>query len=245
MANRIFFRSWITITCLLAGCAGTQPVTLPTAPNQPLEQVESLDGKGWWYARFRMDWPGDGEPNWYMDTLLAHQIVSPVLAKYRDHIDLWRFHRRAVHDSAGHRFSFIFFAKPAIANKIFHALKQNSILATLQKSGKIDKVSFDNTDKIGRPKVSDTSDPSWPNEIQKAWPSFIMGASQMWLDMIADIATDKEIQEAATIEQVYKDVQNNLTELWENNGQHVFFHHLSALYSYQPLLVIERKPMRF
>lgn len=36
-----------------------------------------------------------------------------------------------------------------------------------------------------------------------------------------------------------------LTALWQNEGRHAFLHHLNALFGYEPILIIEKRPMRF
>ena len=63
-----------------------------------------------------------------MDVLLAHQLFKPVLLKYAHNIELWRFHRRAGRDKAGHRFSFIFYAREATATAILNNLAENPLI---------------------------------------------------------------------------------------------------------------------
>ena len=65
----------------MAGCATTiERKTVKTIEPPPAE-IASSDG--WWYARFRMQWPQEEEPSWHTDLLMAHKGVAPVLLKYK------------------------------------------------------------------------------------------------------------------------------------------------------------------
>jgi hypothetical protein len=76
-----------------------------------------------------------------------------------------------------------------------------------------------------------------------------MGASQMWLNLIADIAaenlTDNPPASIAEIETFYQQVNETLTELWQNEGRHAFMHHLNALFEYEPLIYWEKQYLTF
>jgi len=128
----------LLMAALLEGCAA--PSAVIAAPKQEANQFSpSTAAEGWWSVRFGLHWPARAEPAWNRDLLLADQFVRPALRQHREAISLWRFHRRAARDAAGHRFSFIFRASP---------------------------------------------------QMQAAWPSFIMGVSQLWLDLIEQIGAD-------------------------------------------------------
>lgn len=206
----------------------------------PLQQAEQalLDKNavttGWWYARFRLDWP-DQEPRWYLGTMLAAEVVAPVLITHNKKISLWRFHRRAHRESGGHIFSFIFYSAAADATAIYHDLLDNQVLKYLQNKEQVKWVGLDDTSKILRPNIKDTSDPRWPETIQKTWPNYLMGASQMWLDMVLDVAAKQGVISGDEVS--YSRVQNKVTEIWQQQGRHVWLHHLNALFAYQPLLM--------
>ena len=59
------------------GCAGIAPG--PSVKTTLPEHVADTGTKGWWAVRFQMNWPEDTPPSWYMDTLIAHQVVAPTL----------------------------------------------------------------------------------------------------------------------------------------------------------------------
>ena len=126
-------------------------------------QPEILDsGNGWWYARFRMNWPPDTEPVWYPDLYIAHRIVLPVLKAHRNDIHLWRFHRRAARDGAGRQFSFIFYSTPRTARNVFQTLQSNLIADHMKNSGVIDDVVYDEPVELIRPEGSKPPSPKIP-----------------------------------------------------------------------------------
>jgi len=231
----------------LAGCSSLGRV--PPPEIKPLNTRELPSGYGWWFARFRMHWPPDTKPIWHMDLYLAHQVILPKLEKYKKDIDLWRFHRRAARDGAGRQFSFIFYSSPQTARHIFNALQTDPLVAYLKTEGILDRDVYDDPAKIARPNIEDTSDKNWPPSIQKTWPHYIMGASQMWLNLIAEIAAEKQADESpasvAEIEAFYQQVNETITELWQKEGRHAFMHHLNGLFEYKPLIYWEKQYMTF
>ena len=78
---------------LLSGCAATHD---KTGEGSAVSEAE-INTSGWWFARFQIKTYKDGI-KWYIDPLLANEVVAPVIEKYGDEITLWRFHRRAVKD---------------------------------------------------------------------------------------------------------------------------------------------------
>ena len=226
---------------LLSGCQSIPPTPIVNAPGSQDQPLPS--GRGWWNARFGIAWPKDQEPSWYMGTLIADQVISPVLKAHRSSIELWRFHRRAARDKAGHIFSFIFYATPQDARRIYRAIELSPVLKQLRDRRAVVRVSFDDTSTIGRPAIKDASDAHWPEVIQQSWPPYIMGASQMWLELIHALAADEERDQSQIAG--YKSVQNKLNQLWLDEGQHALLHHLNALFGYQPVKVIERNLMHF
>jgi hypothetical protein len=76
-----------------------------------------------------------------------------------------------------------------------------------------------------------------------------MGASQMWLDLISAMADDEQKTETplgfAELDQRYAGINAAITRLWQNEGRHAFLHHLNALFGYEPIIIIERRHMRF
>ena len=228
---------------ILAGCSLLAPVKKPEINDKYIE------GYNWWYVRFRLNWPENEKPEWYLDTLIAHRIIAPVLERYDGQIELWRFHRRAARDSSGHQFSFIFYASEHTAADIYSDLQADGLLEELVAETIITSVIYDDLSRANRTDIADTSDPAWSPAVQYSWPYYIMGASRMWLGLIGETVESTEVKNSlATIEEMqifYSGVNESITEVWRNKGRHAFLHHLNALFGYEPLLFYEEEPLRF
>ena len=247
--NDIFKRSAVTllVLVLITGCSSLGQVQ--TQEVKSLKTGELPSGNGWWAARYRMHWPPDTQPIWYMDLYLAHQVILPWLEQYKSDIHLWRFHRRAARDGGSRQFSFIFYSSPRTAQKIFEGLKTDPLVNNLKSAGVLEKDVYDDPTRLARPNIEDTCDPNWPQAIQKSWPYYIMGASRMWLNLIVESAAEKLTDRApatvAEIQSFYRQVDQTVTQLWQNEGRHAFMHHLNALFEYKPLIYWEKRHMTF
>ncbi len=226
-----------------AGCASTGGMK----PGIAGAAVQESADKGWWYASFRINWPPDEEPALDTDLLIAHRIISPILYRYRKQIVLWRFHRRAARDEAGHRFSFIFYSTAATARKIYAAIDSSAVVGQLRAEGVILRVLEDDTKTISRPGLGGVSDPSWSVPLQKAWPYFIMGVSQTWLDLIVRYAGERHREPHSTAEMLafYREIGQEVETTWQKEGGHAFLHHLNALFGYGPVNLGGKTQMRF
>jgi len=227
-----------------AGCASMSGIKLKGAETAEGESAVNA----WWYASFRINWPQD-EEDAVLDTdlLIAHRVISPVLDRYRKEILLWRFHRRAVRDEAGHRFSFIFYSTAANARKIYAAIESSAVLDQLKAEGVIEKVTLDDTHVITRPGIEATSDRHWSVALQKAWPFFIMGVSQTWLDLISQYAEDGRRKPVSIAETraFYAEIAQEVEATWKKEGGHAFLHHLNGLFGYGPVNLRGKTEMSF
>jgi hypothetical protein len=238
----------VLFTILTAGCTTVGPVK-PSPVPVPVVQIPEDDEKGWWYAGFKIEWPDDAQPTWYVDLILAHRVIAPVLYRYEDHISLWRFHRRAGRDQSGHRFSFIFYASPETAREIYKEIQSSELLVRMKEARIVQGENYDDTGTISRPLLEATSDRNWPSEIQKSWPFYIMGVSQMWLKLIDEVSPGvfrgEEPSSLSELQESYKRINGTIKEIWQKEGSHAFLHHLNALFGYEPLIVYERRLTNF
>ena len=218
-----------------AGCAALRPSTGVERGPVPSVPDVAAEGAGWWYARFFIERPAGEPPRWYIGTLIGGEVVAPVFDRHFQDILIWRVHRRAANDDYGHVFSFIFYATAAGAQRIYADLEQNPVLHRLRQEGKVTRVSFDDTSRITRPRIEDTSDRHWTLPVQKTWPALAMGASRMWLDLVGEVAAEHTDEQ--DIEQRYIKVQEEVNTIWAQQGQHAVLHHLSGIFAYQPLLI--------
>jgi hypothetical protein len=221
----------------LWSCAALPPVAVNKASrgsNQP--QAGALpEGQGWWYARFHIDWPEGEEPRWYIGTMIGGEVIAPIFDEYYQDVYIWRVHRRAARDGYGHVFSFIFYSTPQGAQRIFNALENHPVVKSLLASGRLTRVTVDDVTRITRPNIEDTSDKHWPLSVQKSWPALIMGTSRMWLDLVSQVASGESRTDDP--EEKYKKVQDDVTRIWREQGQHAVLHHIDAVFAYQPLLI--------
>ena len=219
---------------VLSGC--THMMVKPVKINpQSAEMTVNDPSKAWYAARFSLYWEEEQEPDWYLGTLLGGEVITPILVQYGQQIACWRVHRRAVRDGTGHVFSFIFYSSKTSAANIYQQIQSNELLAELQQQQELLKVNYDSLAVITEVALADISDPVWPATIRETWSLFMMGASQMWLAQIEIIKQGTPEEQGMT--QRYKSIQDQITEHWQQQGQHALMHHLSALYAYQPVSI--------
>jgi len=108
---------------------------------------------------------------------------------------------------------------------------------------------YDDTSAIARANIEDTSDGNWSPPIKKSWPFYIMGVSEMWLNLIREVASQTSWGKTpATVEaqlRFYEQVNASIEQMWKEEGQHAFLHHLNAIFGYEPLMVREKLLMGF
>lgn len=235
------------VALTLGGCAARMDRTDNLISLEQLGRASEAEKETyWWYARFRIAWP-EGQPvNSSVSLLLAHAVIGPVLEEHSESLPRWRFHRRAVRDTGGHQFSFIFYSDSETAERIFETFNTNSILDKAISAGLVDSVIMDDPDNPSRPRPGDTSDGRWSVTLQEHWPAYIMGVSALWLGLIDDQISDASLSDDADIEvllDAYTRAGERINEIWYREGQHALLHHLNALFGYEPLLI--RKELRF
>lgn len=252
MRWQTMFRSWVAIVSvvasLLSGCATIEKSPAPESERAKVTPGSELPN-GWWYVRFKMKWPEGKEPSWYMDPLLAKEVVAPVLFELQQGIALWRFHRRASRDRAGHQFSFIFYASPATASAVYDRIRSDGTLQVLKKAGAVIADSYDDTNRVTRPHIQDTSDPHWSLDLQKSWPYFIMGVSRTWLELIelqsAKVEKTEDLSSFEDLKAEYTRINAAIDQLWQREGGHAFLHHLNAIFGYVPVQFYEKRTLSF
>jgi hypothetical protein len=237
----------LLVAVAVSGCASIGKVK-PIEPESIGQKAADAE-KGWWYARIHMDWPQDEDPAWYIDFVLAHRVISPVLDQYEKDIYLWRFHRRASRDKDGHQFSFIFYASRGAAQEIYRAIRSNRVLGELIAAHVVIDTIYDDTAAVLRPDLGATSDRKWSPEIKRSWPYYIMGVSRMWLNLIDEVSKKtlkgRNLSNLDDLLDGYQKVDGVVEEMWRQEGSHAFLHHLNAIFGYEPVVVYERRLMNF
>ena len=233
---------------LLTGCA--TPASKPLAPGSGAIGIPS-DG-GWWSVHVHFSWPdtasdeasSEASPDMHLDLLVAREIFAPLIEAHRDALPLWRFHRRAVRDAAGHRLRFLFYAPRVTAQALYDTLAADPLLAELHAAGKIESVVLDDPRGELRSDLSATSDPGWSPAMQTSWPYFIMGVSQLWLNLMAQIAQSEMVSPPSgdlnALVAYYQTLDEKITATWQHEGRHALLHHLNALFGYERLPIYLR-----
>jgi len=192
---------------------------------------------------FKVKWDSQAnEPKpWHVDALVANEVIRPLLARCERDVELWRFHRRAAPGGDGHRFSFHFYSTPATAKTVFASLDSDQLLETLKASGVLERFDAEERDASARGNITDDTEGSWPAEIQKSWPYFIMGVSKMWLELVEQVVQSMGSKPSSSsldeLKEFYERVHAEVTQVWRFYGGHAFLHHLNAVFAYQQLLI--------
>ena len=215
------------------------PIVVNAYPSELLNNNIEMS---WWGCRFKIIWPKESMPQWPVDLLLAHRVIEPVLREYSNKIVFWRFHRRAGYDESGHQFSFLFYSSSDNSKLIMARVKENEILQSMLNEKIIEKIIFDDPEKPQYPRIDAMSDSHWSPLVQKNWPSFIMGVCSLWLGLIDDIIEESSISshDLGPLLEQYEKAEDEISKLWRKEGQHAFFHHLSAIFGYEPLIIIRK-----
>jgi len=241
--------SFIALSILLLSACSTTKRTPAAYFSVPVDKdaVLQSDTLSWWAYRFRIASPETSEkPDFAVDLLLAHALVRPVLVEYSENLLWWRFHRRASKAAPGHQFSFLFYSDRETAVELIQKLDDNPLLAALKAHGVVLKTRSSDAGKKGKTAIESYSDPSWPAVIQRTWPSYIMGVSAFWLALIDELKSEQPDQDEGVMPtntdidkllDEYRQVDDEIAVMWQEQGQHVLLHHMSALFGYKPMLL--------
>lgn len=221
---------------LLSACATTPPASA-TAPAS-IANLDLGTEQGWWSVAITIRWPADTAPKFHVDPLLAAEVFRPLILRHESALPLWRFHRRAARDDAGHRFRFLFYASRATAAAVYEELAADAMLKRLRADGVLTAIQVDDVHTTWRPEPGAMGDPRWSPEINRAWPYFALGVSKTWLALIESVAgsvpTDLPVAE---IMSRYETAERRIRSQWQAEGGHAFLHHLNALFGYEPVAV--------
>lgn len=230
---------------LVCGCSASNKPIQDLSINNVPPTYKVLDNSYWWRCKFKNVWPANVAPDLVIDLFLAHAVVSPVLVEHIDDIPYWRFHRRAARDQAGHQFSLLFYSTPEVASAVFTEIHENKMLEKAIAAKLVEKVITDNQHTPNSSDIASTSDNHWSLNLQKNWPSFIMGVSSLWLGLIDDSFQDspEDFTDVYKLLQEYRGVDAEIAEIWKTEGQHALLHHMNAVFGYKPLII--RKELSF
>lgn len=245
LAENKFIVMVVLLGVLVCGCSTSKkPIPDVSMHNLP-PTYKGLDNSYWWRCKFKNVWPANVGPDFVKDLFLAHAVVSPILVEHIDDIPYWRFHRRAARDQAGHQFSLLFYSRPEIASAVFAEIHESKMLKRAMAAKLVEEIITDNPDNPNSSDIASTSDNHWSLDLQRNWPSFIMGVSSLWLGLIDDFfqGSPEDFTDIYNLLQKYREVDARIAEIWKTEGQHALLHHMNAVFGYQPLII--RKELSF
>jgi hypothetical protein len=231
----------VFLVLMLSGCATDLGKTSDIEALPQPSTTESASAPRWYYFRFRFSRTSAEDTERYLDLLVANEIVAEVLEEHRDDLVLWRFHRRWPDDATGHQFSWIVLTKPELVAVLDDKLQNTDAFDDLNSTGKLREYRVDLVRAEDPTALAATSDRAWSEALQREWPYFIEGASRMWLGLVQ---AEVERQDGSLLDR-YRAASEAVDGLWFEQANHALFHHLSALFGYQPVRVIRRDVMTF
>jgi len=79
--------------------------------------------------------------------------------------------------------------------------------------------------------------------------AFIDGVSRSWLELVEQTAQRNrpavDDMSVTVLQDDYRTIDKEVQEAWETQGRHAFLHHLNAIFGYAPVVVYEKKYMKF
>lgn len=197
---------------------------------------EQITKAQWQQLCFHLALDEAREADFTSDLILADRVIKPLLRQESKQIVLWRFHRRAADDAAGHQFSFFYYSDHETASRLYDAVQTDTEVAMLSQRGKLLKLSTSCRSTEHPEQLAALSDTNWDQAIQTSWPYFIMGVSAAWLQLIEELSLANETGHE-DLYQHYAQVEQQLIALWQEQGQHAYLHHLNAIFGYEPLFI--------
>ena len=206
----------------------------------PMNEIERMvwEMNRWRQFSLRFGFP----PIWWVDILLIDTAFREIIEIYQIDISIWRFHRRAAQDESGHQISLLLYTNDGCFTAVKDALQNHWSVKILQREGFLKE--FLPQEELGA-EIEATSDRNWPSPLQRAWPFYIMGSCVMFLSLIRELTDTSFIpSEKSEIDELrkhYEEINDRLRAAWQSQGSHAFFHHLNAVFGYEPLVAQPRQ----
>ena len=247
LASRGFGVVILVVWFALSGCASLIKTDVRSIEMDSTAREGSQNG--WSTVRIQWQWPADTDPAWHLDLFAAHQLFLPIVNAYDNELLLWRVHRRAARDAAGHQFSFIFFTSIQSAKAIFADIAADPLLRDIDAAGIMRQHEMELPATTLQSDIAATSDPNWSPAIQASWPQYIHGVCRMWINLVSLTANQKLAEtvpgNVAETAEFYRQVETDITAIWQKEGRHAFLHHLNAIFGYEPIPVVEKRWLQF
>lgn len=193
------------------------------------------DSYRWYFYRFRFNYNFDKSPKWWLDLFIIDRIFRVIIESkgINYQIKLWRFHRRAEKDKAGHQTTLLCYTTCRDSVVIDNIIKTIPSFKLLSDSNFLREYFVEE----GGENIDGSGDGHWIKEIRQSWPHFIQGASKSILEMLKLINegfySPGDLDNILDIEEFYQKVNERFVHIWYSQGGHAFLHHLNALFGYE------------
>ena len=196
----------------------------------------------WYLINLKLKSKDFANPEFFIALAILDLLFTPTVKKFRKDFECWRFHWSSTPED-GHRLKLFFKTSSQKAEEIakfvngidFCTFAKREYLETEEIKSEI----------FGSEESSSTieviSDESWPEEIQKSWPHYIMGVSDMAIALVEEVkmkqGEEVDQSDKAKIEEYYKKVEAGIASIWKRYGNHAFFHHLALVLGNKEIVV--------
>ena len=171
--------------------------------------------------------------------MIADTIVRNVIDSKKSNIKCWGLHRRWPPDDIGHEFTAQLYISKETSDEIDNLVMNNRMFRLIR-----DELEY-TVECNKSTEFSVITDKYWPISIQESWPWFIQGICETLLRMIT--CTKKNTlqtysmqelpREKSNLEDLYKEIENEINKIWTKEGYWPFLHHLNAIFGYTPIQV--------
>jgi hypothetical protein len=177
------------------------------------------------------------------DLAIIDLCLRRVIDKYQDKLTLWRFHRRWT--PGAQRLHLHAFTTRDTASEIKAFIQTSAVVKSFRAIGflKVDPV-WDEETILDIELITTRrgkSDSNWPDEFQECWPDFAQGCSQSLAVLIRQYSNtpeaDLERMKPDELAGHHRQVEALLMARWDKWGSHAFFHHVHALFGYEPMTI--------
>lgn len=184
--------------------------------------MEENNNRKWFYPGVQFSHKGIEEFRFY-SFIIINRIFRPIIREKLTDIkyDHWRFHSRS--DGTDANVKIIIYTDATNWDKLIRL--DDKKLNGLPEDFPL-KIAFTDCKDQGETErskeIGGSSTPDWPKPSQDTFPSYIQGVCECYISLIEQID--------ATI--IYAQVKS----VWINYGWHAFYHHLGAIFQYEPTL---------
>lgn len=187
----------------------------------------------WYRINLKLKCKDISNPEFFVALAILDLLFVPAVKTFRKDLECWRFHWSSTNED-GHRLKLFFKTSHQKADEIIKFINSLDFCAFAKKEYlETQEIKYEVFGQANNTKIEVISDEGWPEEIQKSWPYFIMGASDMVIALIEEVKKKQKDElnqdDKTKLEEYYKKVEVDIALVWKGYGNHAFFHHLALL----------------